>query len=106
MQRELTPEQAIAQEFTDKLWNLCTEYYATWNDLPKYLYLNKHMFEEEMQGLIPDIESLQLEVVATEMMPYGRFAVHHDYLNRRDIALWHRQFTDDEGEESGKLVVV
>jgi hypothetical protein len=106
MQRQLTPEQAIAQEFTDKLWNLATEYYATWRTLPKYLYVNKTQFEEEMVGLILDIEALQLEVVPTEMMPYGRIVLHHDYQDRRDVALWHRQFTDEEGEESGKLVIV
>jgi hypothetical protein len=39
-------------------------------------------------------------------MPYGRIVLHHDYQDRRDIALWHRQFTDEEGEESGKLVIV
>lgn len=98
------PEHPPVQAMRDALWNMCSEYIIQWGQLPRFCYMNDRLWNDDlgkwMQG---DMEELKLDVVTHPDMPPDRISVHHEFLDPKRIAKWHREFSADDGLESGRL---
>lgn len=100
----LSADRPPVQEIRDALWNMCSEYIVWHRELPRYVYLNERLWKDDLQPwMTKDMEELKLKVVTHPDMPPDRISVHHEYLDAGRIARWHRQMTDEDGLESGRL---
>jgi hypothetical protein len=88
----------------DGIENMCAQYIAQWNTLPKYCYLNTSFWAEVMFDLLPTLDTWKLTAVPCEI-PYDRVSLHHDYVPKSDIERYHRMSVE-EGMESGRLEIV
>lgn len=100
------PEHPPIQAMIDGVENLCAAYVATWRTFPRYCYMNTTLWEDVQEGMWDTLYIYNLTPVTTHTFPYGRISVHHDYHDPDRIAKWHKQFDDEQGEDSGKLEVV
>lgn len=91
----------------DACENIIVEYFLTYQKFPRYLYVNDEVWENYLRfDLGSWVEGMAMEVIDSPFMPKDRISVHYNYFPHRDIAKWHRSFTEDEGLESGKLALV
>src|SRR5688500_4483060 len=97
------PEYPPTDVILNNLENLCADYVNVWRVLPKYLYINTHLWNEIGAELLPTVSMYRLEVATAEEMPPDRFSLHHDYHDPRRLGLWHQRFSNEEGEDSGAL---
>lgn len=99
------PEAPPLAEMIDIIQNLTADYVLTHRRVPKYLYINTEMWLDVMTGLLPTLDMYGLEVVTHPDMPYLRAALHSEYHDPGRIARWHQGFTDEEGLDSGRLIL-
>ncbi len=100
------PERPPTYWFINNIENICTEYVRLWGKLPEYIYLNQSLWNEIGEQLLPTLDTWRLTPVTHHGIPYQRIHVHTEYIPAGDIAQWSRSFSDEEGEDSGKLEVV
>ena len=99
-------EMPTASAMWDAIWNLYSTYQAVWGQPPKYLYLHTRVWEDVVgPHMLGDITGLGLEVVYDNDLVPNRVDLHHYYIAPKDLAKWQRSFTDEEGEETGKLSI-
>ena len=87
--------------------NLHASYYAVHGVFPRYLYVNRDVWEKQLHWYMGHkVEALGLEVIDSPFMPKHRVSLHYDYHPHREIARWHEGFGEEDGIESGRLEIV
>lgn len=100
------PDHPPIHELVNGVENMCAEYFLTWQKFPRYLYVNTGLWQELHEALEETLRVFSLSVIYCDEMPYDRLSVHFEEHDCRSLGLWQQGFTDEEGEETGKIAVV
>lgn len=88
------------------IWNLYCSYYTVHGVFPKYLYVNRDLWENHLAKFMwYEVMELGLKVIDSPFMPPQRVSLHQKEYPHREIAKWHKDFSDEEGELSGRLSI-
>lgn len=109
-------DKAILDAVTDMpdpraIWdateNLHAYFYVTHGVFPRYLYVNRDVWEKQLYWYMGHkVEAMGLTVIDSPFMRKNRIDLKYNYYPHREIAKWHDSFGDDEGIESGRLELV
>ena len=109
-------DKAILDAVTDMpdpraIWdateNLHAYFYVTHGVFPRYLYVNREVWEKQLYWYMGHkVEDMGLTVIDSPFMRKNRIDLKYNYYPHREIAKWHDSFGDDEGIESGRLELV
>jgi hypothetical protein len=95
------------QAIWDATENLHAYFYVTHGVFPRYLYVNREVWEKQLYWYMGHkVEAMGLTVIDSPFMRKNRIDLKYNYYPHREIAKWHDSFGDDEGIESGRLELV
>ena len=98
------PDRAPIEQMREAIMNTASSYFSAWKKLPKYLYVNDQLWNDDIgEHLHELIDSMQMKVVTVRGLPPDRISMHSDYIPKETIEGWHLSIENDDGLDSGKL---